>query len=40
MDIPEDGVRLPHVKKIDNSNQYQMDKSFLGKKIRPALPIP
>ena len=41
MDIPGDGVRLPYVKKRGSSNEYQTDKSLLGKEIiRPALPTP
>ena len=41
MDIPEEGMRLPHVKIIDISNQDQRDESFLSKeRIRLNLPIP
>ena len=41
MDIPREGARLPQVKKIGSSNQYQADKPLLGKDvIRPALPTP
>ena len=41
MDISGDGARFPYVKKRGSSNEYQTDKSLLGKKIiRPALPTP
>ena len=41
MDIPGEGIRLPHVKKVGNSNQGKMEKFLLGKKrIRPALSTP
>ena len=38
MDIPRDGERLSHVKKLNSSNQKQTDKSLLGKEtIRPVI---
>ena len=40
MDIPGEGVRLPHVKKISNGNQDQANESLLGKEIRPVLSTP
>lgn len=41
VDIPGEGRRLQHVKKIGISNQYQTEKSLLSKeRIRPTLPTP
>ena len=40
IDILGEGLRLPHVKKIDSSNQDQTDKLLRGKEIRLALPNP
>ena len=41
LDIPREGVRLPHVKKIGSSNLDQTEKFLLGReRIKPAHPTP
>ena len=40
MDIPREGIRLPHVKKNRQQQPRQTDKPLLGKEIRLALPNP